>query len=177
MRHNKKKKWFIFLAAVLLLLVGALWYARPVTVHDLHEKLDPDRIAVMVLRVGETPDTDSRYDLSVQRGEAGFDALLQQITDLRFSRYPTNIFLQFFPALEDRTSRTTAIHGYDYHIYLALQDSKTGTWAKIHYSLGEWTYHDWKHDVFLPLRSVGQSGKEIGDTLTDVITQFSTQSK
>lgn len=177
MNRIKKPKWLLLLAVILVLLVFSFWYMRPVTIYDMEEGLQPHGIAITVIRVGTEPEME-KYDLFVQEGDAGFDEILQQIAALRFSRYPTNVLLQFFPEWEEFGPSVTAIHGYDYHIDIAVKGRTSEAWnVRLHYDLGKWRYHDLEHDMFLPMRSIGQSGKEIGDGLVASIVPPSSQSK
>lgn len=177
MNRAKKSKWLILLVVLLVLLIFSVWYMRPITIYDLEQDFHPRAIAVSVTRVGTEPEVE-QYSLFVQEGEAGFDEMLRQIADLRFSRYPTNVLLQFFPGVQKSGPSVTAIKGYDYHIDLAIQGPDEGEWpVRLQYDMGRWHSCDLERGSFLPIRSVGQSGKEIGDALAESITRLSAPSK
>ncbi|MDY4965338.1 MAG: hypothetical protein SO100_03145, partial [Dysosmobacter sp.] len=89
----KKRFWKTALLLVIaLLILGGVWYARPVGVETLFPGLEPDQISVTVLDFDGSKQVDR--SLTLLKGTPEFDELWGEVQALRFRRAPTSVLVQ-----------------------------------------------------------------------------------
>lgn len=154
----RSKRAVITFAAVLLLAVWALWYARPMRVHDLMRGQSPNAVTVLMLNASMDNQFQWTTDcgsVTFSKGQEEFSQFFSQLNPLRFHRNPLEIFLQFLP----RDGQAVAGYAFD----LVAYDSYGVPVLELHFS-GE----HWAHDGWLPLYAsydVESAGTEIGEWL------------
>ena len=163
----KKRFWKTALLLVIaLLILGGVWYARPVGVETLFPGLEPDQISVTVLDFDGSKQADR--SLTLLKGTPEFDELWGKVQALRFRRAPTSVLVQALPFLAGTSSSQSKTLEEDDigHLYLdffqddGLSATQTGV---LSFWVDSWEYRDFDHGVTLPLRM--KDGQAIGQEM------------
>ena len=163
----RKRFWKIALLLVIaLLILGSVWYARPVGVETLYPGLEPDQISVTVLDFDGSEQVDR--SLTFTKGTPEFDALWAEVQALRFRRSPTSVLVQALPFLAGMSPAQSKTLGEDDidHLYLdffqddGLSATQTGV---LSFWVDSWGYRDFDRSVTLPLRM--KDGQAIGQEM------------
>ena len=163
----KKHFWKTALLLILaLLILGSVWYARPVGVDTLFPGLEPDQISVTVLDFNGSEQVDR--SLTLLKGSPEFDALWGDIQTLRFRRAPTSVLVQALPFLAGMSPAQSKTLGEDDidHLYLNFfqGDDPSSAWmGELSFWVDTWEYRSPDHGVTLPLRM--KDGYEIGQEM------------
>ena len=112
----RSRRSVITLAAVVLLAVWALWYARPLSVRDLMGGANPETVQALIV------DAELQSDFKWKTGTGTFvcdegpvmDELFSQLDGLRFHRNPLEVVLQFLPRDGGEiTGKSFNLYAYD----------------------------------------------------------------
>lgn len=167
----KKRFWKIALLLVLaLLILGGVWYARPVGVETLFPGLEADQISVTVLDFDGSKQVDR--NLTFLKGTPEFDELWGEVQALRFRRAPTSVLVQAFPFLAGTSSSQSKTLEEDDigHLYLDFfqgNDPSTAWVGELSFRVDSWAYQDLDHNVTLPLRM--KDGQTIGQEMAHAL--------
>ena len=166
----KKRFWkTALLLAAALLLLGSVWYARPVGVETLFPGLEPDTIYVTLIDFTGSSNEDRSLELTA--GTPEFDALWIDIQELQFRRSPLNVVVQAFPFLVNLgTSSKTMEDGDITHMFLDLSQVNglpSARTEELRFWVDSWEYRDFDHSVNLPL--VMKNAKDIGQEMAHAL--------
>nr|WP_325185338.1 hypothetical protein [uncultured Oscillibacter sp.] len=160
-----KAHWKIPAAALALLIVWGLWYARPVDIYTLAPEVrSPEGITVddndLSRGVGQEPRLCSR---GFTPEDPEWETVLAEIEALRFRRPPWNLVLQFVPQ-NTVTGRIT--HDGDWHIllYVGRRGARS---IRIQFFIDEWDYLSPHSNRNLTLWV--KDSKQTGDALAEVL--------
>lgn len=177
----KREKLFYITAIVLLavVLIGCLYYKRPLDIKTLTGVTEPDDIAISIILVDENMDHQQR-DLTLSAGDQGFDELLTRLEEIKFRRPPTNLVRIALPFLPELGQDSREWEEGDFqHLYISLsQPGEDGEriYGSVDFWVDEWAYQDFDRDLSLPLavensKATGQDlCAELWDTATPVKT-------
>ena len=152
---NGKFRKYLPMGIVVVLVLWALWYARPVGVETLFPGLEPDQISVTVLDFDGSKQADR--SLTLLKGTPEFDELWGKVQALRFRRAPTSVLVQALPFLAGTSSSQSKTLEEDDigHLYLDFfqgNDPSTAWVGELSFRIDSWAYQDLDHGVTLPLR-------------------------
>ena len=99
---NRKRVWVPLLV---LLLVAAIWYSRPVTLPDLMKGQELQEINVLIRSLGDWAQEPETATVSVPLTSPEGAALLKQLQDLSFCRSLTD------PLIKPLAQAVNASHG------------------------------------------------------------------
>ena len=177
----KREKLFYITAIVLLavVLIGCLYYKRPLDIKTLTGVTEPDDIAISIILVDENMDHQQR-DLTLSAGDEGFEELLTRLEEIQFRRPPTNLVRIALPFLPELGQDSREWEEGDFqHLYISLsQPGEDGEriYGSVDFWVDEWEYRDFDRDLSLPLavensKATGQDlCAELWDTATPVKT-------
>lgn len=176
----KREKLFYITAIVLLavVLIGCLYYKRPLDIKTLTGVTEPDDIAISIILVDENMDHQQR-DLTLSAGDEGFDELLTRLEEIKFRRPPTNlvrIALPFLPELGESSKEWE--DGDFQHLYISLsQPGEDGEriYGSVDFWVDEWEYRDFDRDLSLPLAV--ENSKATGQDLCAELWEMATPVK
>ena len=122
---------------VLLLLLTAIWYSRPVTLPDLLGDQAPQQINILVRRLSDPEPASATASLPLSSPEGA--ALLEQLQELSFRRSLTD------PLIKPLTQAVNASHGsvsyetggWSFSLSLTSAD---GDLAVLNFTVREWSY-------------------------------------
>lgn len=149
-----------------LLVLWAVWYARPVDVYDLMGGEAPGYLQISVFPQFSFPEV-VHDDLLLAAGEPEMDAVLERLEDIRFHRNPLEIFLQFLP----QGTRTTKVDPEkDYSMDFSAFDRDGRLILNLRFQIQGWYRTAWGLDRELPLYVFhGQEkGRELGAWLWEL---------
>ncbi|BAL01844.1 hypothetical protein OBV_46450 [Oscillibacter valericigenes Sjm18-20] len=172
--RDRQRRFTLKLAVLCLLLTlmaGGFWYARPVGLDILSPGMEPELIDITLTRFCEDHQSEFR-NLQLASNEPGFDELLARLEELHFRRPPTNLVLQAIPCLENLTSQPKILEDGDIEdlfITLARSGPEDWSYAQLEFSIDEWSYRDFEHNVMLPLgmSQSKENGQNLGRELWD----------
>lgn len=152
----RSKRAVITFAAMLLLAVWALWYARPVSAEDLMHGADPEIAHAFIFDAELRQDFRGKTETGTFVCDQGpvMDELFSQLDGLRFHRNPLEVVLQFLPR------EGVEISGKSFDLYIC--DRSGEGVLELRFDGEHWRHRD------LPLyasRSVEEAGKSLGEWL------------
>ena len=133
---NRKRVWVPLLV---LLLVAAIWYSRPVTLPDLMKGQELQEINVQVRSLGDWTQEPETATVSVPLTSPEGAALLEQLQGLSFRRSLTD------PLTKPLAQAVNASHGSvsyetgDWSFSLSLTGADGG-FAVLNFTVREWSY-------------------------------------
>ena len=133
---NRKRVWVPLLV---LLLVAAIWYSRPVTLPDLMKGQELQEINVLIRSLGDWAQEPETATVSVPLTSPEGAALLKQLQDLSFCRSLTD------PLIKPLAQAVNASHGsvsyeagdWMFSLSLAGPDSE---FAGLTFTVRDWSY-------------------------------------
>lgn len=177
----KREKIFYITAIVLLVvvLIGCLYYKRPLDIKELTGVTNPDNISISVILVDENIDKEQR-DLTLSAGDEGFDELLARLEEIKFRRPPTNlvrIALPFLPELGESSKEWE--DGDFQHLVISLSqpgEGETRIQGHVRFWIDEWEYRDFDRAIMLPLavENSKATGQDLCAELWDMATPVET---
>ena len=131
------KRLWVPAIIVLLLLLTAIWYSRPVTLPDLLGDQAPQQINILVRRLSDPEPASATASLPLSSPEGA--ALLEQLQELSFRRSLTD------PLIKPLTQAVNASHGsvsyetggWSFSLSLTGAD---GDLAVLNFTVREWSY-------------------------------------
>ena len=154
----EKHKKALLRGLLVLLVLWAVWYARPVDIYALAPEVrSPDGITIDVEEltgVGQEPRLCSR---PFTPEDPEWEAVLSEIESLRFRRPVSSILLQF---LDQRSSSLYGFQTGDYAAYIRVM-GRDGSRLELHFTVDKWRYAS-PHcsNRYLPLKM--EDGAETG---------------
>lgn len=150
----RSRRSVITLAAVVLLAVWSLWYARPLSVRDLMGGANPETAHALIVNAELQSDFKWKTETGTFVCDEGpvMDELFSQLDGLRFHRNPLEVVLQFLPRDGGE------ITGKSFNLYAYDQSGKEI--LELYFS-GE----HWRHQDRLPLytsHNEEEAGKSLG---------------
>lgn len=177
----KREKIFYITAIVLLVvvLIGCLYYKRPLDINELTGVANPDDISISIILRDENMDLQQR-DLTLSAGDEGFDELLTQLEEIKFRRPPTNlvrIALPFLPELGESSKEWE--DGDFQHLVISLSqpgEGETRIQGHVRFWIDEWEYRDFDRAIMLPLavENSKATGQDLCAQLWDMATPVET---
>ena len=131
------KRLWVPAIIVLLLLLTAIWYSRPVTLPDLLGDQAPQQINILVRRLSDPEPASATASLPLSSPEGA--ALLEQLQELSFRRSLTD------PLIKPLAKAVNASHGsvsyetggWSFSLSLTGAD---GDLAVLNFTVREWSY-------------------------------------
>ena len=148
-------------ALILVLVLWAAWYSRPVDIYTLAPKTrEPDFMDFVLSDLGENHKDYPIKNSSPEDPE--WETALEAVEALRFRRPPWNAVLQFIP---ERTTTGRSTHDGDHHIMFYLGRQRRGS-LQVQFFIDEWMYHSPYSNRNLTLWV--KNSRETGDALAEV---------
>lgn len=175
MKKLSKKAW-CGIALLLLVVIGCLWYARPVTILEIQPELDPEIIDITIIRNGGVDDFQSRA-LRLDLSNATSRETYETIANWKFRRPPTNLLRIAFPPLANVYVNPSVhtINDYEYQFYITIYHPQTvEQQMELDCDFDSWCYHDFaRHgNISLPLWAPsGLDYKAWGDQLWEMAAE------
>ena len=123
---NRKRVWVPLLV---LLLVAAIWYSRPVTLPDLMKGQELQEINVLIRSLGDW----------AQEPETATAALLKQLQDLSFCRSLTDPLIKPLAQAVNASHGSVSYESGDWMFSLSLAGTD-GDFAVLNFTVREWSY-------------------------------------
>ena len=166
----RKRVWVPLL--VLLLLLTAIWYSRPVTLPDLLGDQAPQQINILVRRLSDPEPASATASLPLSSPEGA--ALLEQLQSLSFRRSLTD------PLIKPLAEAVNASHvsvsyetgGWSFSLSLTGAD---GDLAVLNFTVREWSYAAPGQEGFYSC-SV-PDGEAVGQALAEQLWTLATESQ
>lgn len=173
---KREKIFYITAIAVLVaVLIGCLYYKRPLDISELTGVTDPDEIAINIFLTDENMDLKQRY-LTLSAGDAGFEELLTRLEEIQFRRPPTNLVRVALPFLPELGERSKEWEDGDFqHLVISLSQPGEGderTVGTVDFWIDEWEYRDFDRDLWLPLAV--ENSKATGQSLCAELWEMAT---
>ena len=152
-----------------LLILWAVWYARPLNIYDLMGGGKPEYLTVSVRPQSSFPGV-VHGDLSLAAGEPEMDAVLERLEDIRFHRNPLEIVLQFLP----QGDRTTEVDPEkDYRIQFFFYDGPGQIRGGLSFDLKDWRRWSFqRRELPLYVAHGQEKGRELGAWLWELSRQY-----
>jgi len=148
------------LGVILVLVLGCLWYSRPVDIYGLAPGMgEPDHIHLFIQELDPAAEHHSR-DFTPEDPE--WETILEQARALRFRRPPWNALLQF---LDQNYVYGRQAGPEDWHLMFSI--SGPGGSAQIQFFIDEWVYNSPRSKRNLTLWM--KDGREAGDALAEAL--------
>ena len=140
-----------------LLILWAVWYARPLDIYDLMGGGKPEYLTVSVRPQSSFPGV-VHGDLSLAAGEPEMDAVLERLEELRFHRNPLEVVLRFLPQ-GDRTTRVDPEK--DYQIDLFAYDRQSQPLWTLRFHINGW-WRGFGRELPLYVSQGQEKGRNLG---------------
>lgn len=151
------------LALMVLLILWAVWYARPLDIYDLMGGEAPGYLAVSVWPQKEFPKV-VQGNLTLAAGEPEMEAVLERLEELRFHRNPLEVLLQFLP----QGSRTLEVEAEkDYQIDLFAYDEHNQPLGLLRFHINGW-WRGLGRELPLYTFRAQEKGRELGAFLWEM---------
>lgn len=154
--HKKALRWGL----PALLLLWAVWYARPMDIHDLMGGETPEYLVVSVWPQSSFPNA-VHGELALAAGEPEMAAVLERLGELRFHRNPLEVILQFLPQ-GDRIAQV--VSEKDYQIDLYAFDQRNQPLWMLRFHVDGW-WRGFGRELPLYVSHGQEKGRELGDYL------------
>ena len=148
---------------LVLLLLWAVWYARPLDVQDLMGGEAPEYLAVSVWPQSDFPKV-VHGDLSLAAGDPEMDAVLERLENLRFHRNPLEVVLRFLP----QGDRVTEVDPEkDYKIDFFAYDRQSRPLWTLRFHINGW-WRGFGRELPLYVSHGQEAGRELGAFLWEM---------
>ena len=149
---------------LVLLLVWAVWYARPLDVYDLMGGEPPEYLQISIFPQFQFPEV-LNDSLVFAAGDPEMDAVLERMEDIRFHRNPLEVVLQFLP----QGTRTTEVHPEDYRVHFYYYDEQSQLLGGFSFDLTYWRRWNFQQrDLPLYVLHGQEKGRELGAFLWEM---------
>ena len=122
---------------VLLLLLTAIWYSRPVTLPDLLGDQAPQQINILVRRLSDPEPASATASLPLSSPEGA--ALLEQLQGLSFRRSLTDPLIKPLAKAVNASQGSVSYETGDWSFSLSLTGAD-GDPAVLNFTVREWSY-------------------------------------
>lgn len=133
---NRKRVWVPLLV---LLLVAAIWYSRPVTLPDLMKGQELQDINVLIRSLGDWAQEPETATVSVPLTSPEGAALLKQLQDLSFYRSLTDPLIKPLAQAVNASPGSVFYEAGDWMFSLSLAGTD-GDFAVLNFTVREWSY-------------------------------------
>nr|WP_326165362.1 hypothetical protein [uncultured Oscillibacter sp.] len=148
---------------LVLLLLWAVWYARPLDFYDLTGGEAPAYLVISVFPQSGFPRV-VHGDLSLSAGEPEMDAVLERLEKLRFHRNPLEVVLRFLP----QGDRITELDPEkDYQIDLYAYDGQDQPLWMLRFHINGW-WRGFRRELPLYVFQGQEKGRELGAFLWEM---------
>lgn len=149
---------------LVLLLVWAVWYARPLDVYDLMGGEPPEYLQISIFPQFQFSEV-LNDSLVFAAGDPEMDAVLERMEDIRFHRNPLEVVLQFLP----QGTRTTEVHPEDYRVHFYYYDEQGQFLGGFSFDLTYWRRWNFQQrDLPLYVLHGQEKGRELGAFLWEM---------
>ena len=135
---TRKRVWVPLLALVLL-LAAAIWYSRPVTLPDLLGDQAPQQINILVRFLGDQAQEPETATVSLPLTSPEGAALLEQLQDLSFRRSLTDPLIRPLAEAVNASHGSVSYEAGDWMFSLSLTGTD-GDFAVLNFTVREWSY-------------------------------------
>lgn len=157
--HRKALRWGL----LALLILWAVWYARPLDFYDLTGGEAPAYLVISVFPQSGFPRV-VHGELSLAAGEPEMDAVLERLEALRFHRNPLEVVLRFLP----QGSRATEVDPEeDYRIDLYPYDRQDRPLGMLRFHIDGWR-RGYGRELPLYVFQGQEKGRELGAFLWEM---------
>lgn len=133
---NRKRVWVPLLV---LLLVAAIRYSRPVTLPDLLKDQELQEINVLIRSLGDWAQEPETATVSVPLTSPEGAALLEQLQDLSFCRSLTDPLIKPLAQAVNASHGSVSYEAGDWMFSLSLAGTD-GDFAVLNFTVREWSY-------------------------------------
>ena len=131
------KRLWVPAIIVLLLLLTAIWYSRPVTLPDLLGDQAPQQINILVRRLSDPEPASATASLPLSSPEGA--ALLEQLQELSFRRSLTDPLIKPLTQAVNASQGSVSYETGDWSFSLSLTGAD-GDPAVLNFTVREWSY-------------------------------------
>ena len=131
------KRLWVPAIIVLLLLLTAIWYSRPVTLPDLLGDQAPQQINILVRRLSDPEPASATASLPLSSPEGA--ALLEQLQGLSFRRSLTDPLIKPLAKAVNASQGSVSYETGDWSFSLSLT-GVDGDLAVLNFTVREWSY-------------------------------------
>ena len=131
------KRLWVPAIIVLLLLLTAIWYSRPVTLPDLLGDQAPQQINILVRRLSDPEPASATASLPLSSPEGA--ALLEQLQELSFRRSLTDPLIKPLAKAVNASQGSVSYETGDWSFSLSLTGAD-GDPAVLNFTVREWSY-------------------------------------
>jgi hypothetical protein len=131
------KRLWVPAIIVLLLLLTAIWYSRPVTLPDLLGDQAPQQINILVRRLSDPEPASATASLPLSSPEGA--ALLEQLQGLSFRRSLTDPLIKPLAKAVNASQGSVSYETGDWSFSLSLTGAD-GDPAVLNFTVREWSY-------------------------------------
>ena len=131
------KRLWVPAIIVLLLLLTAIWYSRPVTLPDLLGDQAPQQINILVRRLSDPEPASATASLPLSSPEGA--ALLEQLQGLSFRRSLTDPLIKPLAKAVNASQGSVSYETGDWSFSLSLTGAD-GDLAVLNFTVREWSY-------------------------------------
>lgn len=157
--HRKALRWGL----LALLILWAVWYARPLDLYGLMGGEAPEHLAVSVWPQAGFPKA-VHGELSLSAGEPEMDAVLERLEKLRFHRNPLEVVLRFLP----QGDRITELDPEkDYQIDFYAYDGQNQPLWMLRFHINGW-WRGFGRELPLYVFQGQEKGRELGAFLWEM---------
>ena len=155
---------------LVLLVLCAVWYARPLDIYGLMGSESPEYLVVTIWPQSNFP-KPVHSELSLTAGEPEMDAALARLEELRFHRNPLEVVLQFLP----QGIRATEVDPEnDYQIdFYAYDQHRQPLWMLRFHINGWWRGFGRERPLYVSHSQ--ERGRELGAWLLEISQQKNTK--
>ena len=134
-----RKRVWVPLLVLVLLLAAAIWYSRPVTLPDLLEDQELQEINVLIRSLGDWTQEPETATVSVPLTSPEGAALLEQLQDLSFCRSLTDPLIKPLAQAVNASHGSVSYEAGDWFFSLSLTGTD-GDFAVLNFTVREWSY-------------------------------------
>ena len=131
------KRLWVPAGIVLLLLLTAIWYSRPVTLPDLLGDQAPQQINILVRRLSDPEPASATASLPLSSPEGA--ALLEQLQELSFRRSLTDPLIMPLAQAVNASQGSVSYEAGGWSFSLSLTGAD-GDLAVLNFTVREWSY-------------------------------------
>ena len=162
---QKKLSRLLIVLAVLLALLAALWYARPVDVYTLGDLGEIEHISISPKVFDEQEDLHELGVLNLDASDPRFAPILERVEALRFQRSPADLVTRHF-----RETRITgsSLQLTGYFFLLTLSDGESV--MQLQFFVDSWDYFTPRFSRNLPvgMEDAAEVGSDLGAFLWEM---------
>ena len=161
----KKYKTQIIVAAVILIVVWGIWYARPVNIYTLLDVDELEYIDILAMKISEEKTNSGHTTFRIKPGEPDMETILPELESLRFHRNPVDIIQKLCGKIglptTGRSGRIDSNLDYDVHLFLSGKDDPDVI-RQISYFGENWYYRYEDSHIRVSVKDGLERSRELG---------------